>query len=75
MKVESLRKNTQVKNTQELKNQEITEDTELALGLERCYIKYKEKEGNWDLRKKMQEEAGDLIFFTLSLKKKEKKKD
>lgn len=58
-----------VKNTQELKNKEITEDTEFALDLERCYIKHKEKEGKWDLRKTMQDDAWSYLIHSLLLKK------
>lgn len=59
-----------VKKKQELKNQEITEDRELALRLERYYIKYKEREVKWNLRKTMQYKAGGLTYSLSPSKKK-----
>lgn len=60
-----------VKKKQELKNQEITQDRELALRLERYYIKYKEREVKWNLRKTMQYKAGGLTYSLSPLKKKD----
>lgn len=55
-----------VKNTQELKNQEITGDRELALCLETYYIKYKQR----NLRKTIQKEPGSLTYSLSPFKNK-----